>query len=76
MPDTPLVFSTVTGLTLAFSGGLLGMGGFPGWGLAVVGAGILALSLGGWLQQAAKARPATLQPIAQDAVFLYGGERG
>lgn len=76
MNDTPLIFSAVTGVTLALSGSLLGMGGLPAWGLAAVGAGILALSLGSWLQQVAKARPATVQAAVHNAAYLHGGERG
>ncbi len=76
MSDTPLIFSAVTGLTLALSGSLLGMGGLPGWGLAVVGAGILLLSLGSWLQQAGQVQPAKLQPAVHSPAFPHGGERG
>ena len=75
MSDTPLIFSAVTGLTLALFGSLLGMGGLPGWGLAAVGTGILVLSLGSWLQQAGQAQPAKVQPAVYSPVILHGGER-
>ena len=50
MPTTPLVFSTITGFILATLGVSLGLSGHSGWGLAIVGSGILALALVSWLQ--------------------------
>jgi hypothetical protein len=44
MNSIPLMFSTVTGLTLAALGAALASSGIIGWGLFTVGLGILAVN--------------------------------